>query len=212
VTEALLSARGVHVRYGTTPVVLGVDLTLREGDELALVGRSGSGKTSLLLALSGLLTPTEGVVERQGLGPRDIAVIFQSPSLVPELSCVENVALPLRLAPDAPTAAEAHARARDVLAGLGVDAPDALPGQVSGGQQQRVAVARVLVTGARVILADEPTGALDATSAALVLDALRRHCTAHHGALLVATHDLRVADALPRRLHLSDGLLEAAAA
>jgi putative ABC transport system ATP-binding protein len=211
-TDVLLAARGVYVRYDETPVVRGVDLELRSGDEIALVGRSGSGKTSLLLALAGLLRPDEGSIDRHDLRRRDVGVIFQSPSLVPELSCVENVALPLRLTGEEPSAEMAFARAREVLADLGVQAVDALPGQLSGGQQQRVAVARVLVTGARVILADEPTGALDADNAHLVLAALRAHCAARDGALLVATHDLRVADALPSRLNLSDGTVAELAA
>jgi ABC-type lipoprotein export system ATPase subunit len=173
---------------------------------VALVGRSGSGKTSLLLAIAGLLVPASGGIDRGGLGSGGVAVVFQSPSLIPELSAVENVALPLRLAGLlGPT--EAEARATTTLAALGVTSPDALPGQLSGGQQQRVAVARVLATGARLILADEPTGALDHDTGQQVLAALRAHCERVGGALLVATHDDAVAAELPVRWSIADGRL-----
>lgn len=209
--EVLLTANGLAVSYGSTPIIRGLELTLRPGADIALVGRSGSGKTSLLLALAGLLPASAGSVQHAGLVRRDIGIVFQSPSLLPELSAAENVALPLRLADDA-GAEEAHIRAVAALAEVGIDSPDALPGQLSGGQQQRVAVARVLAGRPRVVLADEPTGALDRVSARVVLAALRTHRDAVNGALLVATHDTHVAATLLTRIELDDGVLREAAA
>jgi ABC-type lipoprotein export system ATPase subunit len=206
VSSGLLEVRDLVVRYGERVVVDGVDLELGAGDKVALVGRSGSGKTSLLLAIAGLLDPARGTVDRGGLGPVGVAIVFQSPSLIPELSAAENVALPLRLT-GALGATDAAIRAKATLAALGIDAPDALPGQLSGGQQQRVAVARVLATGARLILADEPTGALDHDSGRQVLAALHAHCDEVDGALLVATHDEAIARDLPVQWSMTDGRL-----
>jgi len=205
-TGELLRASNVTLAYGARHVLRGVDLVLAAGDEVALLGRSGSGKTSLLLALAGLLPPSSGQVTRSELTPRDIGVVFQSPSLIPELSAVENVALPLRLSHGVAVLA-ARERAAHALAELGIDTIDALPGQLSGGQQQRVAVARVLAAEPRVVLADEPTGALDPETGERVLDALRAHRERLDGALLVATHDVRVAGALPGQWLLDDGRL-----
>jgi ABC-type lipoprotein export system ATPase subunit len=207
---ALLSARGVTLCYGQTEILSNVDVRLHAGDDVALLGRSGSGKTSLLLGLAGLLPLARGMVERHGLSKHDVAMVFQSPSLLPELSAIENVALPLRLT-GAADADEAKDRAACALRSLDVTSFDALPGHLSGGQLQRVAVARVLATGARVVLADEPTGALDPRTGALVIAALRDHRDNVNGALLVATHDLTVAGALRTRLTLDDGLLAAEA-
>ena len=209
--EALLTARGLYLAFGHTEILRAVDLTLQPGADAVLLGRSGSGKTSLLLALAGLLPPTAGLVDRHSLTARDIGVVFQSPSLLPELSAVENVALPLRLT-GAADVREAQERAVAALTDLGIDAIDALPGQLSGGQQQRVAVARVLAGRPRVLLADEPTGALDRISARRVLAALRSHRDSVDGALLVATHDVDVAVALTTRVKLEDGRLSVAAA
>ena len=208
--QPLLAAHGVAVSYSRTEILRNVDLVLKPGADVALLGRSGSGKTSLLLALAGLLPLAAGGIHRFGLARRDVGVVFQSPSLLPELSAVENVALPLRLAEL--SVAEARERAERALDEVGLRSLDALPGHLSGGQQQRVAIARVLAARPRVVLADEPTGALDPATAALVLDALRAHRDRANGALLVATHDLRVADALTTRLQLDDGRLEAQAA
>jgi ABC-type lipoprotein export system ATPase subunit len=209
--EVLLRTSGLAVSYGRTAVIRGLDLTLRPGADIALVGRSGSGKTSLLLALAGLLPPSAGTVQRFGVESRDVGVVFQSPSLLPELSAVENVALPLRLTDEAGEQ-EARARALTALSELGIDSPDALPGQLSGGQQQRVAVARVLAGRPRIVLADEPTGALDPVTARVVLQALRTNRDRVEGALVVATHDSDVAASLLTWLTLDDGALRESAA
>jgi ABC-type lipoprotein export system ATPase subunit len=206
---ALVEARDLSVRYGQVPVLNGVDLELDPGDEVALVGRSGSGKTTLLLALAGLL-PAGGSLRWPGL-PADadarrasIGVVFQAPSLIAELTARENVALPLRLRGGA--RGPAYRAAEEALVDLALgDAIDALPAELSGGQQQRVAVARVLAGDPQLVLADEPTGALDPGTATMVIGVLRARLHRGEGALLLATHDEDLASLLPKRLELSDG-------
>jgi ABC-type lipoprotein export system ATPase subunit len=202
----LLRARDLSIQYGRTVIVSEASVTIRAGEQSALVGRSGAGKTTLLLTLAGLLAASSGEVSWPGLdGPRDIGLVFQAPSLLPELTAAENVALPLRLR--SVQAPEAYRRAHAALEELHVDAPDAMPNELSGGQQQRVAVARVLAAEPRLVLADEPTGSLDRTTADIVLAAIRRHVEAVAGALIVATHDEDLVAGLPHRLVLIDGVV-----
>lgn len=208
----LVEARAVGLSFGRSRVLDGVDLTVRGGDQVALLGRSGSGKSTLLLALAGLLPVQRGAVRWPGL-PADpaawraqLAMVFQAPSLVPELSAEQNVVLPLRLRGQARDAAYSAARAALADVGL-LDAAGALPDELSGGQQQRVAVARVLAGRPLVVLADEPTGALDRATAEHVLSVLCAHVLSVSGALLLATHDPELADTLPGRLELRDGQL-----
>ena len=137
-------------------------MEITPGSQVALTGRSGSGKTTLLLALAGLLTPTSGQVSWPGLHTdphrrrAQIGMVFQAPSLMPELTARENVTLPLRLHDMDAAAASSAALAALTTVGI-ADAADALPAQLSGGQQQRVAIARALAGGHRLVLADEPT-------------------------------------------------------
>jgi putative ABC transport system ATP-binding protein len=147
-TEPVVVASGVQFGYGTIRVLTDVNLTVTPGAEIAITGRSGSGKSTLLLVLAGLLTPAAGVVRWPGLDADatvrrgQIGLIFQAPSLVPELTAAENVTLPLRLrGASRASAAAATFEALDVV-GLS-DAGDAMPAQLSGGMQQRVAIARV---------------------------------------------------------------------
>jgi ABC-type lipoprotein export system ATPase subunit len=214
--SGLVEALGVGVTFGRSTVLDGVDLTVRPGDQLALLGRSGSGKSTLLLALAGLLPVDRGTITWPGLPAHPVArraqlaVVFQAPSLVAELTAVQNVALPLRLSGQDRTTAYAAATA--ALADLHLDdATEALPDELSGGQQQRVALARVLAGRPLVVLADEPTGALDRATAEHVMDVLRAHVLAVGGALLMATHDVDLAATLPGRLELRDGHLTRAA-
>jgi putative ABC transport system ATP-binding protein len=204
VTELLLQSRNLTVAHGRTVVVTDVSIDIRSGDEVALLGRSGAGKTTLLLALAGLVRPAQGTVTYENLDDRvDIGMVFQAPSLLPELTAVENVALPMRLrGVPGPTA---YRRAESALGELGIVTNTAMPNELSGGQQQRVAVARVLASRPRIVLADEPTGALDRATALKVLAALRRHVAEVDGALVVASHDEELVGELPRQLVLSDG-------
>lgn len=211
---ALVDAHGVGMSFGTSTVLDDVTLTLERGDQLAVVGRSGSGKSTLLLALAGLLPVRSGGVAWPGLAADPItrraqlAMVFQAPSLIAELTAAQNVALPLRLRGQDRTSA--YAAARDALADVGLgDAGEALPDELSGGQQQRVALARALAGRPLVVLADEPTGALDRTTGTHVLEVLRAHVAAVDGALVMATHDVELAMAMPTLVELRDGRLAA---
>ncbi|MEP6816417.1 MAG: ABC transporter ATP-binding protein [Marmoricola sp.] len=208
----LVSARALGIRYGRTEILRDVDLDVGAGAHLAVTGRSGSGKTTLLLVLAGLIRPSEGTVTWPGLSadPRlrrgEVGMVFQAPSLMPELTALQNVTLPLRLrGADLETARAASltalARVRSD------DLSEALPAQLSGGQQQRVAIARALAGHHRLVLADEPTGALDRAHAHEVALALRDGVAATGGALVLATHDPELAAMFDQQLAVVDGEL-----
>jgi ABC-type lipoprotein export system ATPase subunit len=208
----LVSASTLGVRYGATQILRDVDLDIAAGSHIALTGRSGSGKTTLLLVLAGLLAPTEGDVTWPGLSTDrterrgQIGMVFQAPSLMPELTALQNVTLPLRLrgtdrqhAEAAALVALGHVRAADLA--------DALPPQLSGGQQQRIAIARALGGGHRLVFADEPTGALDRAHAHEAALALRDGVAATGGALVLATHDPELAELFDQQLAVADGTI-----
>ncbi len=199
---------------GSQAVVALRDVTLRvlPGDRIAITGRSGSGKSTLAHLVAGLDQPTSGSVSWPALGPRahlrpgKIGVVFQFASLIPELDVLENVALPLELG-GAP-ALQARERARDALADLELEKlARQLPEELSGGQAQRVAVARVLATAPSLVVADEPTGQLDHATAAPMLEVLEAACDALGAALLLTTHDERVAARYSLRWKMVDGSL-----
>ncbi|MEO7421381.1 MAG: ATP-binding cassette domain-containing protein [Ornithinibacter sp.] len=206
----LVSARSLALRYGSARILNGIDLDIAAGSHLALTGRSGSGKTTLLLVLAGLLAPSEGSIAWPGLAADptrrrgQIGMVFQAPSLMPELTALQNVTLPLRLR----GTDRQHATAAAMLA-LGnlaaADVAQALPPQLSGGQQQRVAIARALAGGHRLVLADEPTGALDRANAQEAALALRDGVAATGGALVLATHDPELAELFDQQLVVADG-------
>ena len=205
-------ARTYRAGAVATVALQGVSCCVRAGDRIAATGPSGSGKSTLLHLLAGLDTPTVGTVSWPALGSRSclrpgpLAVVFQAPSLLAPLNVEENVALPLLLAGVSP--ADARARASDALAALGLeDLAAKLPEELSGGQAQRVAVARALASRPRLLLADEPTGQLDHANGTLVIDALLAAAEANGAALVVTTHDERVAARLPQRWRLDDGRL-----
>ncbi|MEO7060008.1 MAG: ABC transporter ATP-binding protein [Lapillicoccus sp.] len=197
--------RAVVAVHGSTCVVL-------PGSRTAIVGPSGSGKSTLLHMLSGLERPTAGTVTWPGLATdaerrgQQIGVVFQSPSLVPALTVVENAALPLVLA--GVSEAETEERVRHALRLVDVDQlADQLPEELSGGQAQRVAVARVLAQRPVLILADEPTGQLDRASGQHLVDVLLASANEIGAALVVSTHDAEVADRLARRWTMDEGRL-----
>jgi len=180
------------------------------GQQIALVGPSGSGKSTLLHLMAGLDDPTLGTVSWPGIGTRDelrpgrVAVVFQGPSLLPPLTVLENVSLPLVIG--GMTDGAARAVARTALRTLDLDElADKLPEEISGGQAQRVAVARALAGEPSLILADEPTGQLDRTNGAAVVDVLLAASEHVGSALLVSTHDLTVAARLPERWEMHSG-------
>lgn len=196
----LLTARGLRVAYGDREVLAEFDLSINASDQVAVMGRSGSGKTTLLLVLAGLLRPDSGTIETD-LKPRDIVYVPQAPSLVPELTAVQNASLGLRVRGVDPPDAEERARTQLRALGL-VDADGALPSDLSGGMQQRVALARALAVEPRLLLADEPTGALDQGTGAHVMQTLREHAARTGAAVVVATHDPTVAASLARSVRL----------
>ncbi|MFI5821973.1 ABC transporter ATP-binding protein [Streptomyces rishiriensis] len=209
--DLLVSCRCVALTFGRGPAAVvavhGADLDVRSGDRLAVVGPSGSGKSSLLHLLAGLERPTSGTIDRPGLdGPRDIGLVFQADSLIPALDVTENTALPLMLAGRRVEETTGPvAEALDVVGAAGL--ADRLPDEISGGQAQRVAVARVLAQAPRLILADEPTGRLDHTTGARVLDALLAAADQTGAALVITTHDPAVAARLTVRRIMRDGRL-----
>jgi putative ABC transport system ATP-binding protein len=200
---------------GIVRAVDGVSLEVEPGGSLAVTGPSGCGKSTLLGLIGGLESPSAGSVslggrvisdlserDRERLRRDEIGLVFQADNLLPFLTALENVALPLALR----GANGGYERPAELLAQLGLaEHAGKLPDQLSGGQRQRVAVARALIHGPRTILADEPTGALDADSAEAVIDVLR-HAQRELGAILiVVTHDVALAERLDRRLRLRDG-------
>ena len=216
----LLSARGLAKRYGDTPVFSNIDLDLAPGEIVALLGESGSGKSTLLNCLAGLDEADAGSIQlagqdlralnddaRSALRRRELGFVFQAFHLLPHLSVADNVALPLRLLGQR----DDDGRVQQMLAAVDLAGLAArMPRQLSGGQLQRVAIARALVHRPRLVLADEPTGNLDARHAVEVLDLLRR-CTQEAGAAcLLVTHSERAAEAANRRLRLDAAGLHAA--
>ncbi|MCW2769982.1 MAG: ABC-type antimicrobial peptide transport system, ATPase component [Aeromicrobium sp.] len=209
----LVAAESAGIDYGVTRVFEEIDLVIAPGTQTVITGRSGSGKSTLLLILAGLIEPSRGAVSWPGLSPDprirrgQIGMVFQAPSLMPELSALENVTLPLRLR--GTSLATAWADSGAALATVGAaDLADSRPAQLSGGQQQRVAVARVLAGRHLLVLADEPTGALDRENAQQVVSQLREAVTRAGGALLLATHDEEIAAGFTARLDL-DSLAQA---
>jgi putative ABC transport system ATP-binding protein len=191
-------------------------LTVRAGELLAVMGPSGSGKTTLISLVGGLDRPSAGRVLVAGhdvgaLNARDLAIlrrrtvgyVFQDLNLLAGLTARENVAIPLEL--DGRPIAEARAAADDVLRSVGLaDLADRFPDDLSGGEQQRVAIARALVGGRRILLADEPTGALDSMTGESVMRLLRAHCD-NGGTAILVTHDAAHAAWADRVVFLRDG-------
>ncbi len=222
----LLSARGLTMRYpgSTVPALSDVSLDVLPGESVAVMGASGSGKTTLLHLLAGILTPTAGSVTLQtAQGPvavhalddsgrsrlrrEELGFVFQQGLLLDELTALENVAVALML--NGVPRALAQAQASQWLAALGLTGlEDRRLGALSGGQAQRVAIARAQVTGARLLFADEPTGALDSRTGAEVLDLLLA-AVAQGRTLVVVTHDAQVASRCDRVVTLSDGVIVA---
>jgi len=222
-TQAMIQARKLTKRYkrgGETLVVLdGLDLEMSEGRFYALMGPSGSGKTTLLNLIGGLDQPDEGSLvvadeELAHLGgaelsrwrARNIGFVFQGFNLIPVLSALENVELPLKLTPLSRAERRKHAQFALELVGL-ADRMHHRPRQLSGGQEQRVAIARAVATDPRVILADEPTGDLDRKSADQVLELLGRLNREFKKTILMVTHDPHAAEHAQSIVHLDKGQL-----
>jgi ABC-type lipoprotein export system ATPase subunit len=213
---ALVSCREMARTYGTGPATtVALQPTVcnvEPGARIAVTGPSGSGKSTLLHLMAGLDDPTSGTVSWPGIGSRSelrpgpIAMIFQGPSLLPSLNVIENVALPRQLA--GVSNKDALSEAREALARLGLsELRQKLPEEISGGQAQRVAVARVLASQPKLILADEPTSQLDQENGRHVVDVLLEAADAAGAALIVSTHDHTIADRFPTRWTVADGVV-----
>ena len=210
-------ARDFLAGQQTIRVLHGIDLDVAPGELTYLVGESGSGKTTLISIMCGILWPTEGSVEVfgtpiYGLSDDDlvrfrlenIGFIFQQYNLIPAIDAASNAAVPLIAR--GMDRREARERAVAMMEKLNIaNQADKLPNQLSGGQQQRVAIARALVHEPRLVVCDEPTAALDATSGRRVMDLLRAVALAEDRACIIVTHDNRIFDLADRILVLEDG-------
>lgn len=219
-TSPALTLRGVTKTYatgaGAVRALDGVDLDLYPGEFVVLLGPSGSGKSTLLNILGGLDTPTAGRVSfrdhdlsaddervRTAFRRDHVGFVFQFYNLLPALTALENVAVVAEIAPD-PMPPEEALR----LVGL-ADRADHFPAELSGGEQQRVAVARAIVKRPAVLLCDEPTGALDARTGVVVLDAIARVAAAVGAITVLITHNAGIAAMADRVLSMSDGRIVA---
>ncbi|MFJ4859845.1 ABC transporter ATP-binding protein [Streptomyces sp. NPDC088748] len=214
---SLLAAMDLRKAFGTTKALDGAEFSIHPGEVVAVMGPSGSGKSTLLHCLAGIVPPDSGSIayagreltamgdaERSELRRTEFGFVFQFGQLVPELTCVENVALPLRLTGVKRKEAERtalHWMERLQVEDLGAKRP----GEISGGQGQRVAVARALVTRPRVVFADEPTGALDSLNGELVMQLLTEAARSANAAVVLVTHETRVAAYSDREIVVRDG-------
>ena len=224
--QPLVEIKGASKHYGEgdarVDALRDIDLTVRQGEVVALLGPSGSGKTTLLNIIGCIIDPTEGLVTLDGervfenrwlrrdlrrLRLDKIGFIFQFHNLLPFLNARDNVALVLTLA--GRPVAEAQARATELLDYLEVGhRAAAMPALLSGGEAQRVAIARALANSPRIILADEPTAALDGKRAGIVMDLMRKLAAEHDACIIAVTHDEKIYDRFDRLFHLRDGVLE----
>jgi len=223
-SSPLISARNLCKTYSlgrrSLEVLRGVDLSVSRGEFIALRGASGAGKSTLLHLLGGLDTPNKGEILFDGRNlaalsngamaafrNRSVGFIFQSYHLLPELDALENVCLPARMARI--SVEDCAGRARRLLERVGLrERVDHKPYELSGGEQQRVAIARALINEPVLILADEPTGNLDSHTGEGIIDLLCDIQRERQAALVVATHDAKVAARAPRVIQLVDGQIE----
>ena len=216
-----IAARNVTLTLGSksaaVEILRGIDLDIARGESLAILGASGSGKSSLMAILSGLERASGGTVKVAGVdfGAMDedalatarrgrIGIVLQSFHLLPTMSALENVAVPLELA----GRSDAFARAAEELAAVGLaHRIDHYPSQLSGGEQQRVAIARAVAPGPAIIFADEPTGNLDASTGAAIIDLLFARQAASGATLIIITHDASLAARCDRIVEMRDGAI-----
>src|ERR1051325_2367501 len=220
---ALIECRGLTRSYRRGPAVITpldkLDLDVEECEFIALMGPSGSGKTTLLNLIAGIDTPTAGTLRIGGVDvgslsrgrladwrSEHVGYVFQLYNLVPVLTAYENVELPLLLHPM--SGGERHEKVAAALALVGIaDRAEHYPRQLSGGQEQRVAIARAIVTDPRIIVADEPTGDLDRSSAGAVMELVKRLNEELGKTIVMVTHDPKIAEHAGRTLHLDRGRL-----
>jgi putative ABC transport system ATP-binding protein len=222
--EPAVLCRGLTKSYGSgataVPALRGVDIAAYPGELLMLVGPSGCGKTTLISVIAGILERDQGQcslygrdlqsmaeAERVAFRGRNIGFVFQAFNLIPTLTVLENVSIPLLINKAGRTAAEERAALALERVGL-AGREGALPGELSGGQQQRVAIARALVHEPRLVVCDEPTSALDHRTGAQVMETLRALCSGDGRTLIIVTHDSRIFGYADRIAHMDDGRIE----
>ena len=219
-SQPVLELDSVEYSYRRNTALRGVTLQIRPGEVVVVTGASGCGKSTLLHCAAGILTPDAGTVRLDGADlaalPEDqrarlrrtkVGIVLQFGQLVPDLPLIDNVALPLLL--DGHERGEAHETALEWLKQVGIDDDaDAVPAELSGGQTQRAAVARALITGPSVVLADEPTGSLDSRGGQELLEVLLEAARDRGAALLMVTHDNLIAASADREIRLRDGLIQ----
>jgi putative ABC transport system ATP-binding protein len=216
----MIELENVCKSYGQQTVLDRAGVSIERGGIVAVVGRSGSGKSTLLRLIGGLEAADSGVVRVDGTDftglsetaralrrRRDLGFVFQSFNLIPTLTVTENVELPLALNDVA--AAETPRRSRELLIALGLEnCLDRFPEDISGGEQQRVAIARAVIHEPKLVLADEPTGNLDAETAHHVFELLLRTCRERNATLIVATHSGEIATRAERVIAIKSSRIE----
>ena len=219
--NSALSLQDVHLtlpsRAGDVKILRGISVSANQGDAIGIVGPSGSGKTSLLMLIAGLEAASSGHISVAGVNLIDksepalakfrrdnIGIIFQSFHLIPTMTALENVAVPLEFKGDV----NALKKAEQGLTRVGLSHRlSHYPGQLSGGEQQRVAIARAISSGAKILLADEPTGNLDQETGASIIELLFELQAHENATLLLVTHDKNLAKRCGRILEVRDGLV-----
>ena len=217
----LLSFSNIHLQYqnGTilTEVIRGIDFVIHQNERLAIVGKSGSGKTSLLMLMAGLEKPTSGQIIYQDrditsynedkltdFRKKNIGIVFQSFYLIPNYTALENVALSLEIN----FQKNALILAKEILIDLGLeDRLQHFPSQLSGGEQQRVAIARAIIKKPELILADEPTGNLDDENAQVITDLIFNVSKKYQKSLCLVTHDMDLAQRCDRIMKIENGTI-----
>ena len=217
--NSLLRFSNIHLQYqnGTllTEVIRGIDFTIHQNEKLAIVGKSGSGKTSLLMLMAGLEKPTSGNITYKDQDittysedqlteyrKKNIGIVFQSFYLIPNYTAVENVALPLEIN----FQKDALSQAKEILVDLGLeDRLQHFPSQLSGGEQQRVAIARAMIKKPELILADEPTGNLDDENTEVITELIFNIATKYQKSLCLVTHDADLAKRCDRIMTIENG-------
>ena len=217
--NSLLRFTNIHLQYqnGTllTEVIKGIDFTIHQNEKLAIVGKSGSGKTSLLMLMAGLEKPTSGNITYKDQDittysedqlteyrKKNIGIVFQSFYLIPNYTAVENVALPLEIN----FQKDALSQAKEILIDLGLeDRLQHFPSQLSGGEQQRVAIARAMIKKPELILADEPTGNLDDENTEVITELIFNIATKYQKSLCLVTHDADLAKRCDRIMTIENG-------
>ena len=219
--NTLLQFSDVHLQYqngqNLTEVIKGISFTIKQNERLAIVGKSGSGKTSLLMLMAGLEKPTSGSIQFHeeeltlytedqltNFRKKNIGIVFQSFYLIPSYTALENVALSLEIN----FQKNALVQAEEILTDLGLkDRLHHFPSQLSGGEQQRVAIARAIINKPELILADEPTGNLDEENSQVIADLLFIVSQKYQKSLCLVTHDLELAKKCDRLMKIDNGTI-----